>query len=192
MLFLYDNLNWMLFNLVLAFVPIVFVWLLRKKLHPFVHILLLFLWLIFLPNTIYLVTDIEYLPYQIFRSGIVEQALLFIEYGIIASFGVFSYLFSLEPAQLILKKLKFKKTNEKVFYIVLHSLVALGVVMGKVQRTHSWYVFTQPQRVVNDAKATLIASDLFFWVFFCAIVINSFFFVFKKYFPALVSGKKKK
>ncbi len=192
MIFLYDNLNWMFFNLMLAFLPLILVHFLRKKLNPPIHLVLLFLWLIFLPNTIYLVTDVEYLPYQIFRTGYYEQALLFIEYGLLAAFGVYSYLYSLEPIELVIKKLKVKKGNENVFYIVLHFLVAFAVVMGKVQRTHSWYIFTDPLRVVSDAIKTLSASDLLFWIFFCGVVINGFFFVFKKYFPVFVSKRKRK
>lgn len=191
MKFFYDNLDWMLFNLLLAFIPLVLVYLLRRKAPPPVHFALLFLWFIFLPNTIYLVTDLQYLPYQIFRAGYFEQALLFIEYGLLASFGVYSYLYSLEPIELVIKKLRIKKGSENFFYIILHFLVAFGVVMGKVQRTHSWYVFTDPQRVVNDAMRTLSAPDLIFWVFFCGLVINGFFFTFKKYFPAFVLRRRK-
>lgn len=190
MLFLYDNLHWMLFNVMLALVPMILVWILRKKLHPVLHIIFLIFWFIFLPNTVYLVTDIEYLPYQIYRTTVFEQALLFIEYGILMAFGVYSYLYSLEPLEKILAKMRLK--NKKIVFILIHLLVAFGVVMGKVQRTHSWYVITEPQRVVRDAIATLSASDLIFWVFFCALVINGFYFAFKKYFSAFTSRKKRR
>lgn len=192
MLFLYDNLNWMLFNLALALVPIILVFLLRKKFPPFVRAALYLLWLLFLPNTVYLVTDIEYLPYQILRAGMFEQGLLFLQYAALAGFGVFSYLYSLEPIGEILKKYKIKGGSTNAIYITLNTLVGFGIVMGKVQRTHSWYVFTDPQRVVRDAVATASVSDLLFWVFFCAVVINGFFFVFRNYFPAVVLRKKKK
>lgn len=191
MTFLYDNLDWMLFNLVLALVPVLLVFFLRKKFHPLVRYGLFLLWFLFLPNTIYLVTDIEYLPYQVFRSTTFEQALLFIEYGILVSFGIFSYLYSLEPVELMFRKLKIKRRNIDFIYVVIHIAVAFGIVMGKVQRTHSWYVFTEPQRVVNDIRATLSASDLLFWVFFCAVAINASFFVFRRYFPALAKKRKK-
>ncbi len=190
-MFLYDNLNWMLFNLGLALIPLVLVHLLKRKLNSALRIVLLFLWFIFLPNTIYLVTDLEYLPYQIFRTGYLEQAFLFTEYGILTFFGVFSYLYSLEPMEFFIKKIKGGGAGKNAFYIALHTIVAFGVVMGKVQRTHSWYIFTNPQRVVTDAIKTLSANDLVFWIFFCAVVINGFFFVFKKYFPAFAIRKKK-
>lgn len=192
MIYLFDNLNWMLFNIFLSFIPIVLVVMIRKKFNIFFHLALFFLWFIFLPNTIYLLTDLEYLPYQIFRSSFYEQALLFIEYGLLASFGVFSYLYSLEPIELVIKKFKVKKGRENLFYIILHLLVAFGVVMGKVQRTHSWYIFTDPQRVLKDVIATISAQNLLYWVLFCAVVINGFFFLFKKYFPVFAMSKKKK
>lgn len=190
-MFVYDNLNWMLFNLMLAIIPLALVCLLRRKQNSYLRFALLFLWFIFLPNTIYLVTDLEYLPYQVFRTGYVEQALLFTEYGILTFFGVFSYLYSLEPFELFIKKRKVKGAGKNVFYITLNTVVAFGVVMGKVQRTHSWYILTDLQRVINDAIRTLSANDLVFWIFFCAVVINGFFFVFKKYFPAFAVREKK-
>lgn len=182
MTFFTDNLNWILFNIVLASIPVSLVLLLRKKYHPFVHFGLLLLWLIFLPNTIYLLTDLQYLPYQVMRAGIVEQALLFVEYGLVAILGVTSYMFCLEPAKVIVKKLKIKRGNENIFYIVLHFIVAFGVIMGKVQRTHSWYVFTDFVRVMRDVKATISLPYLLMWVVFFGIIINILFFLFKKYF----------
>ncbi len=177
----------MLFNLVLAFVPLFFVVLLRRKLRPFLRWTLLFLWLLFLPNTIYLLTDIQYLPYELFRAAPLEQAMLFVEFGLLISIGVFTYLYSLEPIERILQKKKIKMRLS--VYIFLNCLISFGVVMGKVQRTHSLYLLTSPGRVLIDAYNTLTTRELMLWVFVFAAIITFIFLLFKRYFPAF-SGKK--
>lgn len=191
MIYAIDNLSWIFFNIFLACIPIALTLILRNRLHPFIRALLLVVWFLFLPNTIYLVTDIEYLPNQVLRAGMGEQTLLFIEYVSLVFLSITSYMFSLEPVKTVLKTFRIRNNWEHIFYFSLNTLVAFGVVMGKVQRTHSWYVFTQTERVVRDISATLNSQYLLLWVVFCALVINGIYFVFRKYFTP-VTGKKRK
>lgn len=175
----------MAFNTVLAFVPVVLVVVLRQKLSRIVHFAIFLLWLLFLPNTIYLITDLQHMGAQLLRSGMGEQLLLIFQYVTLAVLGVVTYVYGLEPISTVLKIMKVRQVNKDVLYILLNFLVAFGVILGKVQRTHSWYVFTQPQRVVDDVLATFSDMGLMVWVFFIGVVINSFFFLFRKYFPPL-------
>lgn len=192
MIYALDNLSWIFFNVFLALVPMVLTLILRKKLHPFFRALIVVAWFLFLPNSIYLVTDIEYLPNQVLNVGMGEQAVLFIEYAFLVFFGITSYMFSLEPVDMVLRTFQIGKKAGRIFYVLLHILVAFGVVMGKVQRTHSWYVFTQTERVGRDIANTLSSQNLMWWVVFCAIVINIIYFLFHRYFsPAAVKKRKK-
>lgn len=183
-----DNFSWMLFNACLAFVPIILVLILRRKLNVLMHCLVFFLWLIFLPNTIYLVTDLQHLPKQLLRADIFEQLVLLIQYSVLAAFGVMTYVYALEPVSKIFKKLHLPDVRREVLYIAINYIVAFGVMLGKFQRTHSWYIFTDPLRVVNDLHEAFDLEQLG-WVFVFGSIVNVLFFLFKDYFPPLRTQK---
>lgn len=185
-----DNFSWMLFNTFLAFVPIILVVVLRMRLNQLVHIFVFFLWLVFLPNTIYLVTDLQYLPNQLIKSKIGEQLVLLIQYSVLASFGVMTYVYALEPISKIFKKLHFPEVRREVLYIAVNYIVAFGVMLGKFQRTHSWYIFTDPVRVASDVYKAFNLEQLG-WVFVFGSIVNVLFFLFKDYFPPLRTKKGK-
>ncbi len=91
MIYLTFNLSWIVFNLILAFIPVLFTIALEKKLNRFVRFALLFFWFIFLPNTIYLVTDIQYLPIQFLMADLPEKVALLIQYGVVIFLGIFIF-----------------------------------------------------------------------------------------------------
>lgn len=188
--FITYNLFWMAFNALLALVPVLLVAFLRLKLPVLIHVIFFSIWLIFLPNTIYLITDFQHMPYQLMRSSMGEQAILIIQFVTLGVIGVVTYAYSLEPVGKIFKKLKLPEINREILYFVLNYIVAFGVVLGKVQRTHSWYVVTEPLRVVQDVLNTLRSSELLVLVLFIGTIINILFFLFRSYFPPLRASKK--
>lgn len=188
-----SNLEWMITNVLLASIPMVLVLLLRKKQHPVIHYCLLVLWFIFLPNTIYLVTDLQYLPRQLLITVPFEQVFLLAEYIILTFLGIVTYLYALEPIELIVEKFHAGKENENIFYILLHFVAAFGVVLGKTQRTHSWFVFTDFSRVVRDVKNVISSPTLLMWIVIVGVIINILFFLFKNDFKIFKKkGKRRK
>lgn len=185
-----ENFSWMSQNAILAFIPIILVLILRRKLNIFVHLAVFFLWLIFLPNTIYLVTDLQHLPNQILKARDGEQLILLIQYAVLASFGVMTYVYSLEPASKIFKKIHLPEVKREISYIAINYVIAFGVMIGKFQHTHSWYIFTDPVRVVSDVIKTGFTLELLGWVFVFGSIVNVIFFLFKDYFPPLRNKKK--
>lgn len=179
--FVFNNLNWMSFNLTLAVIPLILTILVQKRVHPALKAILFTSWFLFLPNTIYLITDFQYLPRQILQAGVYEKLFLLMEYFFLSSFGVFSYLAALAPLKVVIKKLHIKKQNKSIFYVLFHFMVAFGVVLGKTQRTHSWYVATDSLRVLRDVKAVLFSPALELWVIFFGILISIIFYVSGKY-----------
>jgi len=183
----------MVFNAVLAVVPIILVVVLRRRLHLIPHLVIFFFWLLFLPNTIYLVTDIQHLPVQLLKSdSLIEQLLLLLQFSTLAALGVMTYVYSLEPFAVIFKRLKFPEMKKEVLFILLNYIVSFGVILGKVQRTHSWYIFTDPMRVYHDILRTVTNMELLTWVFVFGSIVNIIFFLFKDYFPPLRNSDKKK
>lgn len=193
MIFFAHNMSWMVFNAVLAVVPIILVVVLRRRLHLIPHLVIFFFWLLFLPNTIYLVTDIQHLPVQLLKSdSLIEQLLLLLQFSTLAALGVMTYVYSLEPFAVIFKRLKFPDMKKEVLFILLNYIVSFGVILGKVQRTHSWYIFTDPMRVYHDILRTVTNMELLTWVFVFGSIVNIIFFLFKDYFPPLRNSDKKK
>jgi uncharacterized membrane protein len=180
------NFGWMMLNALLAFVPIILVIIMRRKLNIILYLALFFLWLIFLPNAVYLITDVQHLPKQLLASnGMLEQLFLLMQYALLAAFGVMTYVYALEPASKVLKRLKFPEVKQEITFIAINYVVAFGVMVGKFQRTHSWYIFTEPQRVVGDVLNTAFNIELLGWVFVFGSIVNVVFFLFKDYFPPL-------
>lgn len=192
MTFFAYNFSWMVFNTILAFIPILLVLLLRRRLNIVIHLIVFFFWLLFLPNTIYLVTDLQHLPFQLFRVGMGEQLILLIQFSTLAALGVMTYVYSLEPIALIFRRLKLPDIKREILYIGLNYIISFGVIMGKVQRTHSWYIFTEPGKVVRDLFLTLTNAELLTWVLVFGSIVNVLFFLFKDYFPPLRNTDKKK
>ncbi|MDO8269861.1 MAG: DUF1361 domain-containing protein [Candidatus Levybacteria bacterium] len=188
--FFVDNFSWMAANTILAFVPVVLVVLLRQKMSRSLHLIVFFFWLLFLPNTIYLITDLQHVGAQLLQSPVGEQIILIFQYVTLAVLGVVTYVYSLEPVSTVLRKMRLREINKDYLYIVLNYIVASGVVLGKVQRTHSWYIFTEPLRVIADIIATITRTDLLIWIFLIGTIINVLFFLFRKYFPPLRNTKK--
>lgn len=174
----------MALNSVLALVPVVLVVALRHKVSRIAGLTLFFLWLLFLPNTIYLITDLQHLPAQLLKSkDMTGQVILIIQYVVLAALGVVTYIYALEPVRKYLKNSKKDVFVQNGIYILLNYIIAFGVILGKVQRTHSWYVFTDPVRVTGDIMATITQMHLIVWIIVMGTVINVLFFLFRNYFP---------
>lgn len=191
--FFIENFSWMALNSVLALVPVVLVVVLRHKVPRLANIILFFLWLLFLPNTIYLITDLQHLPAQLLKSkDMTGQAILIIQYVVLAALGVVTYIYALEPVRKYLKSSKKDAFVQNGIYVLLNYIIAFGVILGKVQRTHSWYVFTDPARVTEDIMATITQMHLIVWIIVMGTVTNVLFFLFRNYFPLPHFKKKRK
>lgn len=185
-----QNFVWMMQNVLLAFIPIILVIVLRRKLNIIVYILVFFLWLLFLPNTVYLITDLQHLPPQLMKARNGEELFLIIQYTVLAAFGVMTYVYSLEPVGTIFRKLRLPAVKKEVLYIAINYVVSFGVMIGRFQRTHSWYIFTDAQGTVKDIIKTGTNLELLGWVFVFGSIVNVIFFLFKDYFPPLKDKKR--
>lgn len=176
---LIDNLDWMTLNVALAVLGLVFGLLFVHIKEKFLKWIFLVLWMLFMPNTIYLITDIEYLPEQLMRQNIIFQFLLLLQFISLALIGIGTFIYGLSPFD---KLFKGKKNNELKVMIIfaLNFLIAFAVVTGKFQRTHSWYVFTDPLRVFRDALITLNSSQLMTDVLLFGLLFNAIYFFLRR------------
>ena len=152
------NWRWMSWNLFLALIPLALsVWLFRRRRSLSVGGWLgVAIFIAFLPNAPYVLTDIIHLIYDIrrFSSIWVITLALFPQYLIFMVVGFGAYVISLINLGHYLQQRNFKK------YIIpaeltLHGLSAVGIYLGRFLRFNSWDFVTQP-----DALASTIVDDL--------------------------------
>lgn len=176
---LLDNLSWMTFNALLAFLGLIFGLIFLRVRHFFIRGLFFILWILFLPNTIYLVTDLQYFPEQFAVLGFSNQAMLLAQYMIIFLLGIITFVAGLSPLEKILSKIK-DKILVSLIIIFSNYLIAFAVVLGKIERISSWYVFTEPQNVIKSSLNVLESPILLAAIIVFGTLINLIYFAFRK------------
>lgn len=179
----FHNFNWMIPNLALASLGFIFGILYLKSKSSFLRIPLFILWFLFLPNTIYLISDLEHYFVQIFETDFLGVIILTIQYALLVAFGILTYFAGLIPMEKFFKRRKSR--NYKIIFLIFNLAIAFAVVLGKIERTHSWYVFTQPLRVVDDVLSVLTSPYLLTIVVLFAVMFNLIYFTFRKRFSNL-------
>jgi uncharacterized membrane protein len=143
----YFFLGW---NLFLAWVPLIFakLWSHRLQLKPLQHwksFVMFGVWLLFFPNSPYLITDLVHLDTR-FNASLWSDTLLLFS---CAFTGLIVGLYSLH---LVHKILSSYYNYFKTWGIIIASfmLTGFGIYLGRVQRWNSWDLFTNPFHLLND------------------------------------------
>lgn len=176
------NLDWMIPNVALSALAVVFALGFIYSKSTLLKIPLVILWFLFLPNTIYLLTDVEYLPKQVMESDFSGAIIIFSQYIILLVIGVLTYFGGLMPLKVVFKQLKVKRQTQRSILILINFAIGFAVILGKVERTHSWYVFTQPLRVVSDSVSVLTNPFLLLAAIGFGLLFNVIYFSFFKMF----------
>jgi uncharacterized membrane protein len=133
---------------------------------------------------VYLLTDLKHLFNQWHRVGEWGQFLLLTQFGILTLIGVATYIKGIDQFERgLLKTIKQSSHKQRAlgraflrypnrFFVGFNFLVSFGVIMGRVMRTNSWHVFTQPMRVIRDGLAVLTSAELLFFTLAFGLVVN--------------------
>lgn len=174
--------GWILWNLFLAFIPLVLsFWLFRRQ-RISRTLLWWSLWVVFiafLPNAPYLLTDIIHLIRGT-RSGIAMWviALAFIPVHLSAIIGGFeAYVISLINQGYYLKRLGASRSTVWGIELLIHAICALGIYLGRFRRFNSWDLVVTPgnvlittlddltsKRPIAVMAVTFIILTVFYWV----------------------------
>ena len=148
----YVFLEW---NLFLALIPYVISNLLCRRIHSGLNNYVLasgsFVWLLFIPNTFYILTDL-------FHLGETGAAPLWFDLLLILSFawnGLMLGILSIRQMEKIFHH-KFSTRNELLFLYPVMWLNALGVFIGRYLRFNSWDIVTSPFALMVDILDLLI------------------------------------
>src|SRR6266536_1969349 len=88
MMILLNNISWMGWNVFLALIPPIFGWLLLKTRQKVFKVTFALIWFFFLPNTLYLITDLPHIIWQWQRMHHAGQLVLALQYITLVLIGV--------------------------------------------------------------------------------------------------------
>ncbi len=113
------------------------------------------LWLLFFPNTTYLVTDLIHLRHYDFIPIWYDAIMLFA----FALTGLMLGLLSLYFVHAVVQS-HFGTVWGWLFVLITAVLGGVGVYIGRFMRWNSWDVFTNPVMLLNDLTFNLLHPDL--------------------------------
>ncbi|MBW4463919.1 MAG: DUF1361 domain-containing protein [Pegethrix bostrychoides GSE-TBD4-15B] len=177
--------GWILWNLFLAFIPLVLsFWLFRRKKisRKPTWWLALAVFIAFLPNAPYLLTDIVHLIRGT-RAGLSIWAvvLVLIPLHLSAIVGGFAaYVISLINLGYYLRKQGAQRLIVWATELLVHLLCAVGVFMGRFRRFNSWDLVTGPGDVLATTLDDLTSKRPVAVIVLTFIVLTVFYWVMKQ------------
>jgi uncharacterized membrane protein len=137
-----------------------------------------FLWMIFFPNTAYVITDVRHVadlctansPYHACPG----KSWLYLFFYLYASVGAFAFVLSLRQMVDILHRQS--KLARWLHFLVI-PLTALGVLMGLFERWNSWELFLYPSLIIASiCQYLLIPAKALEWLIF-SLFLGIIYFV---------------
>jgi uncharacterized membrane protein len=138
-------LNFLIWNLFLAFLPLLFAWLLYQfaaKMNKVVIILCSLVWLLFYPNAPYMISDLIHV--QQLDPLVLYDAMIIFSFAILALFFGF---YSLKIIHVLYQQIAGRKTAHTVVWVSI-ILSSAGIYLGRILRLNSWDLFTHPLQVL--------------------------------------------
>jgi len=137
------------------------------------------LWVVFLPNAFYIITDLFHLDMN-------EGVPLWYDLALLWSFAWTGLLFgilSVQEMEMLFEK-NLGKKPDLLFVLPVMALSGFGVYIGRYLRFNSWDVLTSPLQLINDIFYLFIhpVRNRFDWsMIVCyTILLNLIYYTFKK------------
>ena len=155
-------LSFLVWNLCLAIIPFAITTGLTstKKINKMTLFIFFGIWLLFLPNAPYIVTDLLHLT----RT---DQQYLWLDILMIMSFafnGLILFFLSLSDMEKLLKL----HLNPRILRLLMFSifgLTAFGIYLGRFLRHNSWEIINNPLNIFKDIINILFQPNIEAWIF---------------------------
>jgi len=144
------------FNIFLALSPLFFYFLLKfywrrtgliKFSQKATAAVLFIFWLLFFPNTAYIITDVrhllDYCPVDSLNKVCLVNAWMIIVFFVYSSFGWVAFYYILKLMSDLAGEI-FSKLKPIFFVVLVIPLTSLGLLLGLLSRFNSWDVFLYP------------------------------------------------
>lgn len=175
--------RWMTWNLFLALLPLVLsFWLFRVAQHRSVAWwTVLFLFVAFLPNAPYILTDLIHLVFDIqgTDSLLFNTLVIIPKYVLFIGIGFEAYVLSLINLGDYLNRQGLGHWVLQV-EMLLHGLCAIGVYLGRIERFNSWDLMTRPHHVVRSLADTLLDPHPLLFMILGFAVISGLYWLMKQ------------
>jgi uncharacterized membrane protein len=171
------NRPWMTWNLVLAMVPAVLAVVLLARPHQrtIAWWAGIAVFVAFLPNAPYVVTDLIHLRSDASRAGS-DGVLVFGVLPLYAGFVLAGFVAYLLCTELVAREVRSVRpgTRRWVVELALHALCALGIVLGRIARLNSWDTITRPVGTAEQIFVTLTwrGAPAAFVAIFVAVLVT--------------------
>ena len=176
-------------NLFLALIPYGMTWLIRLKSSSLIRIPLwirrIFLsgfiavWLLFLPNAPYMITDSKHLQ--------MSSTFLWIDSLLLSSFAIAGVILLYRSLEHFLDLFSIFINSSKAKALISHiifSVCSFGVYLGRSLRYNSWDILTDPMPLFQDIAYLLVNPQHHgkFWlqVIFLSIALSLGYFAYRK------------
>lgn len=152
-----DEFSYMIWNLVLAWLPLIFVlWLLHitdnKRWSSWEGIIASVLWLGFLPNSFYILSDLIHIQ-EAAQGTVLFNSMMFISFalnGLLLGY-ISLYLFHME----LRKRLPARTTRLIIAFVLF--LCSFAIYLGRDLRWNTWDVFVNPAGILFDLSNRIIS-----------------------------------
>jgi uncharacterized membrane protein len=149
----------LIWNLFLAFLPYYFSSKLKETIPGSIRFYIIsFVWLLFLPNSFYLITDFVHLHYNSMAQFVYDAILL--SFFTIA--GFYAGYISMTHILFILN-LKYSSKKSWLIIIFISYLSAFGVYLGRILRFNSWDIITKPFHLTTTIFDTFFEVESLFF-----------------------------
>lgn len=175
-----DNTIWMTLNTALAVFAVVCGWIVLKAKSKIVKMIFSIMWILFLPNTIYILSDIIHFILQLSSAGNMTIVALSLQYLLLMSIGILSFVYGVYPLEKLLRLKRFKITEIYSYIIIFNFIIIFGAFLGRVHRLNSWDVFINPSTVIDGIKYTIFSFELMISVLIFSLIASFIYFLLRK------------
>jgi uncharacterized membrane protein len=180
LIFKSDSFVWLLWNLFLALIPFIVSSLLlfqksNGKLTDLFFIFGLFIWLLFLPNAPYIITDLIHINVVKSVPVLYDSLLLFATAWVGLYLGLYS-IFHIEKILLT----KYKERMVDLLILIIIILTSFGIYLGRFLRFNSWDIFTRPFFFSDKLIKSLSGADSYTEALIYTILFSFFLYIFYK------------
>lgn len=180
-LLLYND-SWMAYNIFLAILPVIFAWLTVSRLRKTYRFIFGILWFLFLPNTIYILTDFIHLIEVWHKQSLLIKYFLVFQYAIFELAGMILYVFAFFPFEVLLVRnhLLKRKSDRNSIIVAANFVIGFGMVLGRIERINSWDVFTSTGKVLKAIQTIFSSPEQLSLFLLFGLFINLFYFLLRK------------
>lgn len=181
---------WLGINVGLAIIPMIIITVVYKRMEQreftfdWISILLLIVFVLFFPNTFYVITDLihlenlDFYTTQMYQGTVyfrnIEDYIFIFHLVITLAIGVYAGIKSMLRFNDIFEQRKLDKGTRVTMLYVLVLLSSIGIYIGRFLRFFSWDILN-PFQLMNDFYQSLDFFALMFFALFMAIQLTLYY-----------------